>query len=406
MRNALVLIIDRLGSAYLGPYGNTWIETPAWNRLAARSMLFESALVDSPDLDTVYHSYWQGRHALSARHTCDVPPLVEQLDEQGVTSWLVTDEPAVARHAAAAGFHERVILPAGGARESPDFEQTQLARVFATAIDVLDQATAPFLVWVHAQGMQGPWDAPYAYRHQFAEDEDPDPPAFTNPPDCRLAEDYDPDQLLGFLHAYAGQVALLDTCLDVLLDAFWQNPLAESTSLLATSTRGYPLGEHQYVGRTEAPLQAELLQVPWMIHWPADAGALLRSHLLVQPPDLYPTLLEWFHVPLPTPPIWGRALSPSQWNNLADEARRQACAMHEEQRALRTPAWFLRHGPNQPPSLYVKPDDRWECNEVASRCEDVVNELLQTLDDFANAARDDQRAALRPLSAGLLEGNE
>ena len=113
MPNALVLVIDRLGSGYLGPYGNTWIETPAWNQLASRSVLVESALNDSADLSTLYHSYWQGRHAFSARHTQDVPALAEHLAEQHVQSWLVTDEPTVAEHAAAQGFRERVVLPPG-----------------------------------------------------------------------------------------------------------------------------------------------------------------------------------------------------------------------------------------------------------------------------------------------------
>lgn len=54
MMNAIVLVVDRLGAGYLGPYGNTWLETPHWNRLAARSALFEWALTDAVDLPTVY----------------------------------------------------------------------------------------------------------------------------------------------------------------------------------------------------------------------------------------------------------------------------------------------------------------------------------------------------------------
>ena len=176
MPNALVLVIDRLGSGYLGPYGNTWIETPAWNQLAACSLLVETALGDTADLATLYHSYWQGRHAFSARHAQDIPALAGYLADQHVESWLVTDEPTVAQHAAARGFRERVILPVGEELEAELVEQTQLARLFATAIDVLEQARPPFLIWVHAQAMQGPWDAPYDLRCRFAEEEDPDPP--------------------------------------------------------------------------------------------------------------------------------------------------------------------------------------------------------------------------------------
>ena len=81
VRNAVVLVLDRLGCGYLGPYGNTWIEAPAWNRLAAQATLFETALIDSPDLLQLYQSYWYGRHALSASTAQNTPSIVELLGE-------------------------------------------------------------------------------------------------------------------------------------------------------------------------------------------------------------------------------------------------------------------------------------------------------------------------------------
>ena len=36
--NAVVLVVDGLGAAMLGAYGNTWFETPNLDRLAARSL--------------------------------------------------------------------------------------------------------------------------------------------------------------------------------------------------------------------------------------------------------------------------------------------------------------------------------------------------------------------------------
>ncbi len=406
MPNALVLVIDRLGSSYLGPYGNTWIETPAWNQLASRSVLVESALNDSADLSTLYHSYWQGRHAFSARHTQDVPALAEHLAGQDVQSWLVTDEPMVAEHAGVQGFRERVVLPPGEPHETEHVEQTQLARLFATAIDVLEQARPPFLIWVHARAMQGPWDAPYELRSRFAEDEDPDPPRCVVPPDCWLSEDYDPDELLGYQHAYGGQVSLLDTCLGILLDALWSSPASDTTALLATAARGYPLGEHRYVGCTERLLQAELLQVPWLWHCPRGEGAALRSHQLVQPPDVYPTLLEWFDVKRPDLSLWGRGALPRTLEVEPRAAHDRAGSVDDRQRAIRVPGWFLRHDATGKPLLYVKPDDRWECNEIADRCQEVTDQLSEVLQAFADAARDDDRQRLAPLADVLCAGLE
>ena len=64
LRRAIVIVIDRLGSGFLGPYGNTWIETPALNELASESVLFEDAIADSNDLTLLYRSYWSGVHAM------------------------------------------------------------------------------------------------------------------------------------------------------------------------------------------------------------------------------------------------------------------------------------------------------------------------------------------------------
>ena len=63
--NAICLVIDRLHRGFLGAYGNTWIETPAFDRLAAESFVFDQMLVDSPRLGPLYRSFWQGLHALA-----------------------------------------------------------------------------------------------------------------------------------------------------------------------------------------------------------------------------------------------------------------------------------------------------------------------------------------------------
>ncbi len=397
MQNALVLVFDRLGSGYLGPYGNTWIETPAWNRLAARSMLMEYALTDSPDLDTAYYSLWQGRHACGCEQPSDTPALATLLDSHAVESWLVTDDPDVAAHPLAGGFVERVILPVpNGEEPATGAEETHLAQILATTLDVLERAQPPFLIWVHAQAMQGPWDAPYEMRCQFADEEDPVPPSFVLPPQQRLEPDFDPDEVLGVAHGYAGQIALLDFCLGFLLDAFWAGPHAASTALLATSPRGYPLGEHLRVGPCDEALYTELIGIPWFIHLPNDDTWSSRDHRIVQPPDIYATLLDLLGHELPSPTPWGRSLFASN----ADKASPRfdcATSCHGSQRAVRTPAWFLRQSGGDHMDLFVKPDDRWEVNEVSNRCHDAVEALAEVLAQFQTAAQAGNRDQLPPL---------
>ena len=37
--------------------------------------------------------------------------------------------------------------------------------------------------------------------------------------------------------------------------------------------------------------------------------------------------------------------------------------------------------------MFVKPDDRWEVNEVSVRCRDVVEQMAQALRQFEQAAQ-------------------
>ena len=53
--------------------------------------------------------------------------------------------------------------------------------------------------------------------------------------------------------------------------------------------------------------------------------------------------------------------------------------------------------------LFAKPDDRWEANEVASRCGDVVELLAAELDRFASAAGADAPSETPPLAKLLCD---
>jgi arylsulfatase A-like enzyme len=225
--------------------------------------------------------------------------------------------------------------------------------------------------------MQGPWDAPESYRNQFVDEDDPQPGHFAQAPHKLLADGYDPDELHSIVCAYAGQVALLDVCLDALLEAAREHPLTDELLILVTSSRGFPLGEHLCVGQPRTLLYRELLHVPLLIRHPAKLQATHRCSRLAQPRDVYATLAEWFGVVamLPTDGV-------SPLSAPVSTAPNFAVAVDEDQWGLRTPAWFARFAslPDEPgaPSdgeLYLKPDDMWEVNDVSDRCGEVFAEL-------------------------------
>lgn len=402
-RSAIVVIVDRLGAGFLGPYGNTWLETPEFNRLASQSFLCEQAISDSPRLDVVYRSYWRGLHAMCPEGSTNTSALPALAASRNIAATLLTDEPSVAQHALAGGFADQIVLaPSEVAAAASEPGQTQLARLFATAADWVTRARPPFLLWIHAQGMAGPWDAPAEFRRQFADDDDPPPPEFVAPPARRLTAGFDPDEAWGLVQAYAGQVALLDMSLGVLLDAIADSPAAGEALFMLSSPRGFPLGEHLRVGAEQEALYGELLQAPWLVRLPNGAGALLRTQALVQPADLFASLADWLGLPTDSAAVWGRSLL-SLVAGESGSLRDRACAVLEGERAIRTPAWFLREE-GQRCELFVKPDDRWEVNEVSSRCQRVVEELASSLDQFEQAAQSLPFVDPPPLSRVLAEG--
>ena len=373
--NAVVLLVDGLAPWMLGPYGNTWVETPELNRLAADSLLFEFSTTDTAELATVYRSYWRGLHALCQPEpeTVRAATLAGQLAGRNVETLLLTDEPQVAEHPLAADFFRRLRVPSPSVAEAETVDQTQLAAVFAAAVNWLAEADPPFLLWIHVRGMSGPWDAPHTLREQFVEEGDPPPRQGGCAVEELLETDVDPDYLLGIHQAYAAQVVLLDLCLGPLLDLVQQR----GDALLAfTSPRGYPLGEHGRVGRCDSAPFGELVQTPLLLRFPDQRGAAYRSRYFAQPADVSATLFDWFALPLPSP-FQGVSLC-----SLGDDPDRVGPPLvfstADGGTALRSPAWTLVEPRATAAQLFAKPDDRVEANEVSQRCQDVVELLRAT----------------------------
>ncbi|MEE8451581.1 MAG: sulfatase-like hydrolase/transferase [Thermoguttaceae bacterium] len=403
--NAICLVIDRLHAGYIGAYGNSWIQTPSLDRLACEAFTFDQAHVDSPCPERLYRSYWQGWHAMGQPPSPERPSLAAMLRTSGVETALLTDDPAVAEHPSAADFDELIEIDRPWEAQGVDrIEQTHLAKCFVRAIDFLESARQPLLLWCHMAGLGTTWDAPLEFRQTYAEEGDPDPPTSAEVPDRRLAAGYDPDELLGITQSYAGQVSLLDTCLGAFLEFFESSPLRDDTMLVLTSPRGFPLGEHGRVGPCDGALYGELVHVPLMIRLPDGLGAAARSQALVGPTDLWATLLEVCGVTQPPPSPEAGSLMPILRQE-TDMLRDRFCILGEgPDRAIRTPAWALRTA--APPELFAKPDDRWEVNDVADRCDAVVQDLSNALAQYEQAIRADEVVSLPPLGQILLDGFE
>jgi hypothetical protein len=401
-RSAIVIAIDRLGAGFLGPYGNTWVDTPALNRVAASGILCENVVADSPDLNLLYRSMWTGRHAMDRREVSTEASLATMLSTEFQTA-LVTDAQEVLGHPLTAAFQQHVSLDQPALdRPAASIEETGIGQVCMAAVEELEKLTPGTLLWVHARGMDGAWDAPLELRERFRDEEDPPPYPLVQPPRWELATDHDPDELLSVMHAFAGQVSLVDAWIGILLDALVEHPQRDNTLFMITSPRGYPLGEHRWVG-PGGELYGEELRTPLLIRHPNHAVAASRLQTLIQPADIFATLADWFGLETTDPRSEASSLL-----QLADDERvwNRECAfsLGETGRAVTTPAWFFRVDQTDHGELFAKPDDRWEVNEVADRCGDIPQQLARLIEQYDEFLNSNRPGNLPELSRELIEG--
>jgi arylsulfatase A-like enzyme len=127
---------------------------------------------------------------------------------------------------------------------------------------------------------------------------------------------------------------------------------------------------------------------------PQAEEAGLRIDALTQPADVVPTLIDYLE--LPSPPLAGRSLRPLI-RHAVREVRPHVCSGERigdsVEWALRTPQWayllptaVTEGDPPRLPRLYVKPDDRWEVNDVAAHHPELVEQLDRTLRTFIEAS--------------------
>jgi arylsulfatase A-like enzyme len=166
----------------------------------------------------------------------------------------------------------------------------------------------------------------------------------------------------------------------------------EDTLVCLTASIGLPLGEHGVIGYSRPWLHEELVHLPLLMRLPRCELAGWRLDALTQPVDLVPTFLEFLEVV--APPSHGHSLWPLLRNEV-DQVRPFACSGMSSgnavEWALRTQNWaFLlpltapSSEPERQAQLYVKPDDRWEVNDVRQHHLDLMEEMEKKLRDFCH----------------------
>jgi hypothetical protein len=367
MPNYLILSIDGLQCGMLGAYGNTWIHTPTLDALACQSALFDRFYASTLDLSDALSELWQtrplspwGRVRVGEelqQVTCapHPSPLPKGEGTNACHKILFTDDSDVFLHEHAALFDEKHRTEAKRRNQpAAKIEETQFYRNMANIADLLrNRSDQPFLLWAHFEGFRGHWDFPLSYRQRYQIDEDPDPYADVAPPEMLIDKNIDPDVVQAIREAYSGGVTVLDEALSGLLAFLEESGLDKNTVLLFMSARGFSLGEHHRIGANEE-LYGENVHLPLFIRFPDGKFASFRSPTLLQPGDIFALL---------------------QKDDLPEDPDAVHSSLRIGEGVIVTPDWYVYRKPSGV-ELYVKPDDRWEVNDVADRCPHVIEEIV------------------------------
>ena len=386
MPKAIVITIDQLGARYLSPYGNTWNPTPGFDNLAASGMTAEYCLSSSTCPEASMQSLLTGQHPMASKPQTS---LLQNIAELGQSSLLIQDGDSISGMDCCQDFSEIKSIPAPIVSEMAEsLEYTACAQFVSLVMKELEQGITHDLTWIHYSSLGVLWDAPLPYREQFFGDEDPAVANLTEPPTGPLLDPDDPDEIMQVVHAYAAQISVLDACLALLIDQIEHiaNTLDEPTLLLITSPRSQALGHHGGVGYHHSEPATDQLHVPLFITKLVPQNSdimpapLSRNSELLQPECVFATLSHWMTGQNPDCILSSHR---SQLRNLefpshtaAPPARQFTLSRFANgMLGLQSPAWFSTTNLNGGTRLFVKPDDRWESNEIADRRQDIVEEF-------------------------------
>ncbi len=400
---ALVIVANGFHLGYLGCYGNDWIATPALDRLAAEGIVFDQHFSDRPDARGARQTWRTGKYLFPemspATHgsplTTDALDLLQLLRTEGITTSVVIDSRESKEFAR--GWNHVYELPA---RHLEGKGLTQTVETTLAAVDDLAHREN-WLLWVEIPTLLPPWNVPdqflQPYFEKDAEEEGTESQSVDplNDPAIGFVDENDDATLMRLQRTYAAAVSYLDSGLEALFEELQARHLMEKVIIVVTADQGFPLGEHGIVGYHRPWLHDELIHIPLLVRLPGAAEAGHRSSALTQPVDLMPTLLEALGLPIPS--VQGFSLLPLMRGE-KDCLRSYACSGLQigagGELALRTSEWAFvlpwqtsPGDPHRAVQLYVKPDDRWEVNNVLQHNMDLADNLERVLRGFVEATR-------------------
>jgi arylsulfatase A-like enzyme len=355
----LVVHTSALHLGYLGCYGSDWVTTPNLDRLAAEGVVFDGHFADRPEQHRGHNSHFSGRYRFPSpgrqEPAADRPSLLEIARSHGIDPLVLDDVGAL----------------------GPELKRWRHAR--------------KALCWINRPSLSPPWNVPDEYLAPYFPtlDEDETLSPWLDPPAGPFDDEGSDRERVQA--TYAAQVSFFDAELGMLFGQLEEQGLLDDTLICVTASCGLALGEHGYIGNYRGWLHEEVVHVPLIFRLPGAEEAGLRLSVLTQPVDLPATLAAALELPAVT--TYGFNLLPLVGGDIKQIRPYAFSGMavgDSVEWSVRTLEWAYLlplttpcDDPPRHPQLFVKPDDRWEVNDVRQHYLELSEDLERELRSFA-----------------------
>ncbi len=311
--NVILISLDTLRADYLGCYGETRDTSPAIDRFARSSVLFENAYSQAPNTLLSHGSLLTSRYPsvnMASAEGKKVPKwrifAAEIFREAGYRTLGIVDSHFLTKTYGLEQGYDRYVRRGDGAK-----------RIVAKAKSWLDRyAGKPFFLFVHIYDIHSPYARTAPYKKRFVE-KPYDGPVSSNSMELvkyqrQVRRGENPDLAIDeaateYLRAlYAGGIRETDDAIAPFLRYLEESPLGENTIVVLTSDHGEEFLEHGSV--LHAELYRTVTHVPLIIRLPGGERGGERVARAVGLVDVLPTLLAVTGVETPGK-VSGQSLS-------------------------------------------------------------------------------------------------
>lgn len=355
---AIVVMFDSLNRHYLSPYGNDWTHTPHFQRLAEKSVTFETSYVCSMPCMPARRDLHTGRPNFLHRSWGPLEPwdssCFAQMKAAGVHCHITTDHQHYWEPGAGGNYlfqystHEMIrgqegdpfyaMIPPpdpepnachrnantdtwtaqdrANRSRAHSTEDMPQAQTFANGLDFIERHAQEdnWLLQIETFDPHEPFFSQPEFKNLYAERyEELRDMLWDWPPYAPRTESDEEVQHMRL--NYAALVSMCDACLGKVLDTMDRHALWEDTLLIVCTDHGFLLGEQDSWAKCWVPFYEEVARTPFFVWDPRSGKRGERRNALVQPAlDMGPTLLNYFGLP-PLPHATGRDLAGTVDNN-------------------------------------------------------------------------------------------